>query len=552
MLKRLAAALFALLAAIAPARAAHETLTLGVSAFPSGLHPYFDPEVIKGYILAFAIRPITAFNAEWRNTCMLCTELPTLANGRVKLETRANGSPGMSIRLTLRDDIFWDDGTPLSTADLAFTAKIGGDPASGFPNPRDWGRVERVEVIDAHTAVMHLDEVWSLYDRIGGLLPAHIESKVREKEGDAAGYLRQTTYNRAPTTRGLYNGPFRIADYQSGSQVVLERNPAWRGTTPAFERVVVRGIQNTAALQANLLSGDVDFAPEFSGLTIDQVIALQAQNPDRFDYVFRSTLSYNHLDVQLDNPMLADIRVRRALLMAIDRKAIIDRLYGGRADLATAWVPPGDPMFAKDLPVVPYDVAAARALLAEAGWTPGSDGICRNAAGARLSITFNTSSGIRLGELVQQVIQNQWKAVCVEAVIKNEPFRTLFGETMKKRRFEGVALYSWVLGLSYPPRQLYHSGSIPSEANNYTGSNFMDWKSAAIDEGIKVAENELDEGARRAAWARMQQAYAADLPALPLFFPQVGIALPKWLKGYVLTGITAYPPLWVETWKVQP
>ena len=95
----------------------------------------------------------------------------------------------------------------------------------------------------------------------------------------------------------------------------------------------------------------------------------------------------------------------------------------------------------------------ARALLAEAGWTPGEDGICRNAAGERLSLEFTTSTGIRVRELLQQVMQSEWRRIGVEVVIHNEPPRTLFGETLKHRTFKGLAMFTWVSGIESSPRQ---------------------------------------------------------------------------------------------------
>jgi peptide/nickel transport system substrate-binding protein len=549
-MKRLPTAILAAVLAItlATQAAARDAITIGIAQFPSGLHPYFDPEVVKGYILGFAIRPITAFDDTWTNRCLLCTEIPTLANGGVTLETRADGSPGMAIHLTLRDDQFWADGTQVTTADVAATAKIGGNPASGFPDYRAWGRVERVDIIDATHAILHLDEVWALYDRLLTLLPAHIEGKVADASATPADYLKNTTYNRAQTTAGLYNGPYKITGFDSGSQIVLDPNPFWKGKKPPFQRIVIRGILNTAALQANLLSGDIDLAPEAIGLTIDQVLALQDQYPDRFTYAYHDTLTFNHIDVQLDNPILKDVRVRRALLMAIDRKAIVDRIYKGHAEVADGTIPSGDPVAVHDIPAVPYDPNGARALLADAGWTPGPDGVRRNAAGERLSLVFQTSSGIHLSELVQSVIQNEFKAVGVETTINNQPFRTLFGETMKKRAFQGLSYYSWTFSLAYTRRQLYHSASIPTAANNFSGTNFMDWRNPAVDAAIAVTENELDEVKRQKAWADLQHAYAEDLPSLPLFFPAQGLAIPKWLHGYVPTGITSYPSLFVESW----
>jgi peptide/nickel transport system substrate-binding protein len=118
---------------------------------------------------------------------------------------------------------------------------------------------------------------------------------------------------------------------------VLEPNPHWAGGKPGFRRIVLRHIvlrhiENTAGLQANLLSGDVDMVSgEGSGLTIDQVLALQKQHPDSFRYTFKPSLTYEHIDLKKENPLLADVRVRRALLMAMDRHAAGRRNLGQSA-----------------------------------------------------------------------------------------------------------------------------------------------------------------------------------------------------------------------------
>ena len=175
-----------------------------------------------------------------------------------------------------------------------------------------------------------------------------------------------------------------ITAYQSGAQIVLEPNPYWAGPKPGFKHIVIKLIDNTAALQANLLSGDVDMVNgEGVGLTIDQVIAMQKQHPDQFSYIFKPSLNYEHIDLQKNNPILADLRVRKALLMAIDRETMVQKLFEGKQPVAATWVNPLEANYSKDAPTYRYDPAKAKALLAEAGWKPGSDGICRNAAGRR-------------------------------------------------------------------------------------------------------------------------------------------------------------------------
>ena len=525
----------------------HRTLTIGVSSFPSTLHPSIDPDAIKFYILGFAARPVTAWDPDRHLRCLLCTEVPSLANGGAALE----GS-GMRVTLHFKPGQVWGDGAPLGAADLAFTAQVGRDPMSGFTNTKTWERVTSVDVPDPLTAVIHLSEPNYEFDQWGELLPAHLETALFGAARQPGAYIQSSLYNREPTNSGLYNGPYRIAAIETGSQLVLERNERWAGPRPFFDRIVIRAIPNTAALQANLLSGDVDMVPgDGVGLTLDQVLALQAQYPDRFAYAFKPNLAYSHVDLQLDNPILADVRVRRALLMGIDRQAIVDKLQGGRVPVANSFVNPQEPQYTADVPAYRYDPAAARALLDAAGWTPGADGIRRNAAGQRLSLQFSTATGVRARELQQQVMQSQWRAIGVETVIKNEPPRTLFGETLKHRTFTGMAMFGWSSSVESSPRQTLSSGQIPTAANNWGGTNYTDFRNARLDADIDALERELDFAKRRPLWAEIQRIYAEELPVLPLFFGSEAHVWPRWLHGVVPTGHNQPTSLAAEGWSAD-
>src|SRR5277367_5292816 len=103
----LAAACAAFLIA-APAWA-KDDLVIGVSQFPSSMHPNLDPELVKGYFEAFALHPVTAFDKDWKNSCLLCSQLPTLDNGLVKIEDRAGGGKGMAVTVKLKPDLKWGD-----------------------------------------------------------------------------------------------------------------------------------------------------------------------------------------------------------------------------------------------------------------------------------------------------------------------------------------------------------------------------------------------------------------------------------------------------------
>ena len=552
---RLRQAIFAALPALTLAGAAQakDDLVIGAAQFPSTLNPFIDPEVIKTYALGFTQRTISAFDKDWRPVCMLCAELPSLENGLAVLEDRPDGKKGMRITIKLKPGLMWGDGKPVTAQDLAFTHKIALDPNSGFSNTYPWNRASRVEVVDATTAVLHTDKVIVDYMMWDQVLPEHLEGPAYAKAAQPGEYIKTTLYAREPTNPGLWNGPYIITQYQSGAQVVFEPNPHWNGPKPGLKRIVLRTVENTAALQANLLAGDVDLvAGEGVGLTIDQALALRKTSPDRFDYEFRPSLTYEHIDLNLGNPLLADVRVRRALLLATDRQTLVTRLFEGLQPVAATWVNPLHPMYDPGIKPAPFDLPGAKKLLADAGWTPGPDGICRNAAGVRLSLEITTTAGNRLRELTQQVLQNQWKAACVEVAIKNEPARTLFGQTLKRREYTGMGMYGWSSTASESPRRTLGTSDIPTATNNYGGANYPGFSNPEVDENIAKVESELDQAKAKQDWSTMQRIYAEQVPVLPLFFRAEPHIVPKWLSGYQPLGNGYTAGIFAEQWAPRP
>ncbi|MFO1067342.1 MAG: peptide ABC transporter substrate-binding protein [Geminicoccaceae bacterium] len=534
-----------------PAGAEGRTLTIGISQFPSNLNPNIDSMAAKSFVHGMTMRPFTAFDADWQLVCHLCTELPTIENGKAVAETSPEGSKGVAMTFTIRPDATWADGVPVSTRDVLFTWEVGRHPQSGVTNGELYRRLWKVDVVDERTFVLHDSKLSFNYNAINDfrLLPEHLERPVFEQ--DPATYRNRTLFDTQPTNPGLGFGPYRIAEIRSGSEITLERNPTWYGKEPAFDRVIVRTIENTAALEANLLSGEIDMIDGELGLSLDQAVALEKRHADRFTVFYKPGLTYEHIDVRLDNPLLADRRVRQALLLGIDRKAISERLFGGRQPVADTSVNPLDWVHATDVPSYPYQPDHAAALLDEAGWTLGDDGMRRDAQGTVLRFKLMTTAGNRTRELIQQVLQDQWRALGVEAVIENEPPRVFFGETLSRRRFDGLAMFAWISSPENVPRSTLHSAEVPTEANGWSGQNYTGYAVARMDELIDAIEVELDRDRRKALWAELQQLYATDLPALPLFFRANAHVWPKWLRGVVPTGHMTPTTMAIEQWRVE-
>lgn len=544
----LAGALLALsLSAAALGREPGE-LDIGITQFPSTLNPDIDEMAAKSYVLAMTRRPITTYDASWHLVCMLCTELPTIENGLAVPFMLPDGKRGVRVTYTLQPEARWGDGVPVTSADVVFSWQLGREPKSGLANSELYRRITAIEVKDAKTFTLVMNKLDYDYAAINDLevLPAHLE---RAAAADPASYRIHTLYDTDPTNPGLYFGPYRITAVAPGSHIVLERNPTWWGKKPAFRRIVVWTVENTAALEANLLAGGLDMVAGELGFSIDQALDFERRHGDRFTVLYKPSLDYEHVDLNLDNPILADRRVRQALLYAVDRKAISMQLFAGRQPVADSFVSPLDWVFTDDLPRYPYDPATARALLDAAGWHAAGGAIRRNAAGQSLTLTLATTAGNRIRELIEQVLQSQWRQVGIEVRLKNLPPRVLFGDTLQKRQF-AMALFAWVSSPENDPRDMLRSDEIPTAANGFNGENFTGFRDPRADALIDAIETELDRGKRALLWHRLEALYAEELPALPLFFRADAYVLPKWLTGIVPTGHQYPTTLWIEDWKV--
>jgi peptide/nickel transport system substrate-binding protein len=241
--------------------------------------------------------------------------------------------------------------------------------------------------------------------------------------------------------------------------------------------------------------------------------------------------------------------VRQALLMAIDRKAINDKLFEGKQPVAHGGISPLDPMYSDATRQYGYDPAAARKLLDEAGFATIKNGFrTLPSSGERFSIEITTTAGNKVREQVAQVIQSQMRQVGIDLRLKPEPPR-IFSEALNRRTFTGLAMYAWVERPQGVPRSTLHSEEIPTAKNGWSGQNYPGYANPAMDKVLDAAERELDVGKRRAEFAEILRLYADDLPVLPMYFRVDAFVIPKPLKGVRPTGHQNSSTLWIEQWR---
>lgn len=282
----------------------------------------------------------------------------------------SSSEDGLTITVNLREDVRWHDGQPFTCDDVSFTAMEMWKALLNYSTTLQQN-LESVDCPDPHTAVFNYSSPMPLglfvaaMPDLGHPMPKHLY------EGTD---ILQSEYNAAP----VGTGPFKFVEYQRGQYVIAERNEDyWRGEEyPYLDRIVWRFMTDKSAAAAALEAGEVH-ETGFIGVSMADVVRLSGD--DRFDVgtegyennVAHSTVEFNHR-----NPILADLRVRQAMYHGLNIDYAIETIMRGFAKPGVGPVPSVDEAnYTDQVPTYPYDVEKAKALLDEAGYPAGADGI---------------------------------------------------------------------------------------------------------------------------------------------------------------------------------
>lgn len=538
----------------------NKLLTIGISQEFETLNPIVAQMYASTYVGRMAVHALVAIDADWQWRCWLCKELPSLENGLAKL-TEQGGSKKLEVSWEIKDNAVWGDGTPITGNDIKKSWEIGRDPAVSTGERDTYEKVEAIEVDPANPKklVMRFKEARYDFFQLGTfyVLPAHIEGPIFDKaKGQTGAYEKLTAYNTDSANPGLYSGPYLVKEIKLGSHIIFERNPKFYGTPAKIERIIVKLIPNTQTLEANLVSGEIDMIAEL-GLGFDQALAFDKRiNQDanlksRFQVQFADGLTYEHIDLNLRNPLLADKNVRQALVYAIDRDKIAQALFENRQKKALSVFHPRDVYFSENVKQYAHDPKKAAELLEAAGWKLGANGI-RSKDGQKLQFVFMTTAGNKTRELVQGVLKEQWRQVGVEVTIDNQPARVFFGETVKKGRYPGMAMFAWVSAPDNPPRSSLHSAEIPTDKNGHSGQNSGGFANAKVDQLLDATKTEFDVQKRKQNMLELMQIYTEEVPVIPLFLRAEVVVVPTNLQGFRMTGHQFPSTLSVEHWDLSP
>ncbi|WP_286936449.1 ABC transporter substrate-binding protein [Achromobacter sp. UBA4530] len=404
---------------------------------------------------------------------------------------------GRTITFKLREGVTWHDGKPFTSADVQYNALELWKKHLNFGTALQL-YLEAVDTPDAHTAVfrysrpMPLDLLLRALADLGYVVPRHLYEGTNVLENPA---------NTAP----VGTGPFKFVQYQRGQFIIAERNPNyWRKGEPYLDRVVWRIITDKSAATAALETGQLQLSA-YSQLTLADLDRLK-QNP-QFEVrskgleanVFNNTLEFNFRRKEL-----ADVRVRRAIVHAIDIEFFIENFLYGLGKPATGPIPSSSEAFfpAGSKPPYPFDVKRAEALLDEAGYK-------RGAGGVRFALKLVPIQNGEDVPLLATFIQQSLEAVGIKVEIVQYDIAGALSSVYKEHNFDIATGWHQYRGDPAVSTTVWYRSGSPAGA---PWTNQYGWQSDKVDKLIDDAASEIDAARRRALYAEWVQAVNDELP----------------------------------------
>jgi peptide/nickel transport system substrate-binding protein len=512
-----------------------DRLVIAAAYDPRNLNPAFATAApvieLSMFLFSYAVR----YDDKSRPVADAVREVPTVENGDVSKD-------GLTLRYKLRPHMLWHDGAPLTCKDFAFTWRVVMNPHNNVLGTDGYNAIRSIDCSNPLVAVVHMKRLYAPYLQtlwsLGGaapILPEHLLAKLNDDKGS----LNNAPYNSAP----VGSGPYQFVHWNRGSDVEMRAFDRFYLGKPKIKTVVYRIISDENTLATLMVTHEIDLLFHGTGTTWQRVRAIPGTVA-----IAPSIFEYTHLDFNLRRPVFADRRVRRALESALDRPAILAKAQHGLGDLAeTDQSPKIGIAYDPSVPIRPYDPALARRELEAAGWHLGPSGV-RYRNGVPLAFTISTQAEATENVQIETLVQAYWRAVGVQASIKNAPTDVFFDNSVKIGILQGgkydAAVYSWAAGADPDDNTLYSANAMPPH-----GENTLFWNDPATTHAIADALATVDMKRRIADYHIVQHRLASEVPTINLFFRHEPQIYNDDLKHFTATPVIS-TPFW-NTWQYE-
>jgi peptide/nickel transport system substrate-binding protein len=488
------AAVSALALTAGQAAAQQQTLTMGVGSPVTSLDPHYHQLSPNNAVADMIFDKLVETDGQARMVPGLATEWRAIAPTVWEFK--------------LREGVRFHNGSAFTAEDVAFTLQrlpnVPNAPSSFAAYARP---IVRIEIPDPLTIRFHTASPYPL-------LPLDM-TNVRII--DAQTHASATTEGFNSGQLAIGTGPWRVVTHRSGERIEFERNPDWLGGPLPFQRVIYRMVTNDAARTAGLLAGDLDFidqvpTTDLARLRNDQRLAISEIVGLRLvflglDHLRAANENSPHITDNDGRPLgrnpLRDVRVRRALSMAIDREAITSRIMDGAATPAGQFLPPGAFSHVPDVTPPRHDPEGARRLLAEAGYPNG------------FRIQLNSPNDRYINDArIAQAVGQMWTRIGVRTSVEAQTWATFVGRA--GRAEYSAHLIGWGSSTgegSHPMRNII--GTVDPQ-RGWGASNRGRYSNPQFDALLAQALVELDEAKRERLLMDVQRIAAEDVAVIPL------------------------------------
>ena len=427
------------------------------------------------------------------------------------------------IRFTLRKDVRWHDGAFFTSADVAFTYHAIMDARVASPSSSDFELVSALETPNPYSVVVRYKKPFSpaLLSWMQSILPAHLLEKVEPAKW-------AQIYNRHP----IGTGPFKFGNWKTNEYIRLVKNPDYFRGSPWLDSVVFRVLPDPLTLQLAFQTKQVDF------WAVEPWAVKGVENDKRFDLFSSAGNMYNYIGWNLERVMFQDLRVRKALAEAVNIPQMIKYILYGRGIQSTGIFTPKMWFFDPKIQPLPYDPKAAAALLDQAGWKVGTDGI-RMKDGKRLSFTLLANNGNEVRRDIATLVQDDLKKIGVEVKVEIYEWSVLLKRFVNKGEFDAIVL-GWGLGNDFDQYAIWHSSKTHPEE-----LNFVHYKNPEVDHLLTDIRQEYSRPEILRLAAKLQQTIYADQPYIFLFVPE-GTSV-MWKNSYRIRRPGSKPGEWIDS-----
>ena len=410
---------------------------------------------------------------------------------------------GLVWTFLLKEGVKWHDGEEFDAEDVAFTFNdLVLNEALGSNGASNYKTLDKVVVVDPYTVEFHLTSPFAALPSYlafnSEILPAHKFEGVE----DPWDYIKFNKENPVGT------GPFKFEKYVSGQSLTLKKNDEFHNGAPNLDSVTFKILPDLNTQIAQALSNELDiFVLE------DKSSLKRIEQASNLDLVTADITRYFWIAVDQENPKFQDVKVRQAMLHAIDRETIIDTVINGYGTVANAAITPDQKQYFKDdLKTYGFDPEKAKELLKEAGWEDSDgDGIL-DKDGEKFSFTFDIALQGDM-EQIAVLVQQYLKDVGFDVKLNTLEWNAMIQKNIIERDFD-MMLNWW----SYPsdPDVLaqYHS------SNAGKGNNIPGYKNEELDELLEKGQSTSDPDERKVIYDEIQDHMAENLPYIYLWYPQ--------------------------------